>query len=561
MVNLLLTKTIDSKYILEKAKLDFNKAKEAGVRIKQLFIVPDRIAVSYQMLVLDALDIEGTVDIDVCSFRNIADNILGREAINTLNQQTETMLIRKVIEDNKEALTYFKNSAKYPGFASEMIGLLTTLRANGINPDSLESLITAVDEKYRSKIADIKLLLSKYISELDGRMDYITKLEMLKQYIHRFNDKHDQEVTEFKYADYYIYVSEFFNFSQIELDILKELFNSDALTQKYIAIPYSENDNSYIFPNSLKSKFEMLFANLKIEEVYKNEKLAYKEYETIQSELFGFNQIKAAETKSEVMEIWVANNIENEVKSLASQIKQLIANGARYKDIACICCDVPTYTEPIDSLFKKYEIPYFTDVKAQLMDQKITRILMLALKIKMSNSYLQADVFALLKAFGDSIAKRDDINNFENYCLKYGIEFNKFENPINDNPKMESIRSKFIDLLKPLDFAKTNTVKEMIDTISAFLEKIDAKGICESLAEEQKENGYAVESSVTNQSYKKLMMILEQLANERMLGNCKMAKDEFVKVLEATILSVTIATIPMYIDCVYGSREFSERIR
>ena len=104
MVNLLLTKTIDSKYLLERAKQDYDQAKAAGVKIKQLFIVPDRIVVSYQMLILEALEIEGSTNIDVCSFRNLADNILGREAVNSLNQQTETMLIRKVIEDNKSKL-------------------------------------------------------------------------------------------------------------------------------------------------------------------------------------------------------------------------------------------------------------------------------------------------------------------------------------------------------------------------------------------------------------------------------------------------------------------------
>ena len=550
MVNLLLTKTIDSKYLLERAKQDYDEAKAAGVKIKQLFIVPDRIVVSYQMLILEALEIEGSTNIDVCSFRNLADNILGREAVNSLNQQTETMLIRKVIEDNKSKLEYFKNSAKYPGFAVEMIRLITTLRSNGINPDSLGNLLNSVSEKYKNKIRDIQLILSSYLKELDSREDYISKLEKLKNYIHAYNDSNDDTVKEYKYADYNIYVAEFFNFSQIELNILKEMFNNDALTKKYIAIPYSENDNSYIFPNYLKSKFESMFANLNIEEVYKQEELKPNIYEDIQSELFGFNKINRSEKAKEI-EIQVANNIENEVKALASQIKLLIHKGARYKDIACICCDVPTYTDTITSIFKKYDIPYFTDVKAQLIDQKITKILMLALKIKLNKSFLQADVFALLKAFGDVIAKRDDINRFENYCLKNGIEFNKFENKIEEDKVLEDIRLKLLSLLKPLDFTEAVNVKEMIAAIRAFLDKIDAKKICEDLATQQQEQKMDIESSVTLQSYKKLTQILEQLENEKMLGECKMAKDVFVKVFEATLLSVTITTIPMYIDCVY----------
>ena len=59
MVNLFLTKTIDSKYLIDVIKNNNPKGS------KHLFVVPDRIVLSYEMLVLDAIGQEGTMDIEV----------------------------------------------------------------------------------------------------------------------------------------------------------------------------------------------------------------------------------------------------------------------------------------------------------------------------------------------------------------------------------------------------------------------------------------------------------------------------------------------------------------
>ena len=556
MVNLILAKTIDSKYILQKAVKDF---KESNGKAKQLFIVPDRIVVSYQMMVLEALGIEGSIDIEVCSFRTLADLVLGRKAKKALNQQMETMLIRKVIEDSKGDFEYYQKSAQYPGFAQEAIRLITTLRTNRINPEQLDILIENLDSKYKSKVHDIKLMLSKYISALGDNVDYVSKLQMLKDYIHDYYTKDKEIKLGFDFPEYNVYVSEFFGFSEVELEILKELFNNSD-RRNYVAIPYSKSDNSYIFPNYLKDKFENQFKNVNLEEAYKEEQLLFNEYETIQNTLFGYTAIEKAKQKSNVLEVQVASNIESEVKSMASLIKLLISNkesGIRYKDIACICCDVPTYNETIQSIFKKYEIPFFTDIKAPLMDQNLTKILLYALKVKINKNYSQADVFALIKELGETLASFDDINEFENYCLRFGIDRQfKFEKEF-ENEKMEQIRKKLLYFLKPLDFSEAVYVKDVIQNIRKFLDGINAKGICDKLAEEQLNNGYDVESSVTQQSYKKIMELLDQFEDANLIGSCKMGREDNIsqevlyKIIESTILSVTITTIPMYIDCVY----------
>ena len=538
MVNLFLTKTIDSKYLIDVIKNNNPKGS------KHLFIVPDRIVLSYEMLVLDAIGQEGTMDIEVRSFRTLADAVLKNDVSKTLNQQTETMLVRKIIEEKKGDFEYYKRASQYVGFAKEVLSLIALIRGNGVSVEAIKNLSEKLPDKYKNKVRDILYIYSEYIRLLNnGYSDYMSKLEGLRD---RFKDS--------EYADYNIYISEFNSFSQIELDIINEVVGS---TQNvYITLPYSDNDNNYIFPTEVANNITNIANQRGVSIVTKN---LYKEEELnpsfapIYDTLFGFKD-DYKYTPTEDIDIQVSKNPEDEIKTLAIQIKELVKAGNRYKDIACVCCDIDNYKATFESVFKKYEIPYFADAKDQLINQNLTKILINALKVKV-NRFMQADVFALIKEL-DAIFTIDEINEFENYCLQYGIEFeNKFNQPfictgdIKKQDRVNKFREKLLDILSPLDFKECIFVKEYIEKIQDFFAKINAEKICNDLAQSQEDMEYNVESSVTKQVLKKINAVLDQF--DSMLGNCEMSFTRFYKILESTIASVTITTIPMYIDCVY----------
>ena len=540
MINLIKTKTIDSKYILQKLYDNYNNPQRGKKR--SLFIVPDRIVLSYEMLILDKLNIEGTVDIDVASFRTLADKVLGKSAKRSLNQQTETMLVRKIIEEKCGEFKYFKTAAAYVGFANEVLSLLALIRGNGIDVDSIRRLIPAMPDKYRNKTSDILLIYDEYIKLLSNDYsDYISKLEALRD----------------NFPDYYddIYISEFTSFSKIELDIIGELIKKAQ--NVYITLPYTKASqaNSYIFPSKAIENIKALAKDFGIacnEEIFEDE-LA-PQFKTLYEDLFSFKKFERSSVQDSTIKVKVAKNPEDEVKSLAIQIKELVNNGCRYKDIACVCCDVENYKATFESLLKKYDIPYYIDAKEQLVNQNLTKILLNGIKVR-QNGYLQIDVFALLKELS-YIFDIQQINEFENYCLKHGVEFEgKFKNELayEEDPalldRVNKIRKKLVYILSPLDFKECITVKDCVDRIRAFFEAINAQDLCDRLAKDQEKAGLSVESSVTNQVYRKILAILDQF--DLMLGDCKMSHKKFIKILESTIASVTITTIPMYIDCVY----------
>lgn len=536
MINLVLTNTIDSNFILKKLKQNYTRGE------KHLVIVPDRIVLSYEMLVYDYLDIAGSFDIEVVSFSRLADLILAKNAKTMLNKQTEIMLIRKVIEDNKDKLRYYKNAANKIGFAEEILKIISAIRQNGISVDNVENLASQIPVKFKNKTEDILFIYRMYIKKLqDSTLDSISKIEALAQ---AFKDS--------IYANYNIYISEFMSFSQIELDVIKEFIK--FAPQVFVGLPYSKEDNSHIFPNEFVRRFEAIAAECEQRIVieHDDEKLDI-EFEAIRKNLFNYKKIcgKIIDPKVEIYEV---ADQEKEIKNLAISIKRLIKEKKiRYKDIACVCCDLKGYYSTIQAVFSKYEIPYYMDIKTMLVNQVLAKLLLSAIKI-VSDGYLQQDVFAFMSE-ATMFFTKDDILSFENYCLKYGIEFkDRFKKDFlfgdeKLSQKMMKIQQKFLSILKPLENNKNNDTLSHVKVIRTFLESINASALCEDFAALQEKNGYKVEASATRQSFRKIQDILDQM--EKILSDCVMDFNQFNKILETTITSQEISTVPMYIDCVY----------
>ena len=507
---------------------------------------------SYEMLIFDYLNIQGSMDITVESFRTLASRI-NKTDKKILNQQTEIMLIRKIVEEKSKEFKFYKTAVNYVGFAKEVLDLIALIRGNGISTEILKGLIENKNfpQKYKNKTEDILLIYSEYINLLkDNYSDYISNLEYL---IENYNKSEE-------YADTSIYISEFDSFSKIELDIIAAL--AQSAPNLYLSLPYTEGENDYIFPTKVVDKIRAIAHDIgvKYEEtnIYKDEELK-QGFKELYDNLYAYKKLGVMPRANNI-EVRVAKNPEEEVKSLAIQIKQLIAKGNRYKDIACVCCDVNNYKDTIERVFKRYNIPYFSDVKEQLSNQCLTRLLLNGLKVNL-NGYMQIDVFAFIKdltALGDEFSI-DQINEFENYCLQYGIEYeskfkgeffySKDEHFQKKQIELNKLRAKIVAILDALNLKESVTVSDYIEKIKSFMDAIHADKLTDDLAKAQQEQGNDAASSVTNQVLKKISAILDQF--NLLLGDCKMGKEKFYKILESTFASIEIATIPMYIDCVY----------
>ena len=556
MINIILTPILTSKPILKKIKENFDG------KSRHLLIVPDRFTLSYeksaidfignndestQKEVLDYLGIRGSFELEVSSFSKLADRFLKRKALRLLDKQSEIMLLRKVIEENKDSLVCFGRAIKQASFAEEMYAAISQIRNSGVTVEQLQALDGKLDSKTQMKTRDIALLYSRYVQALQqGYVDGTSKLQAFA------NGIEDSEL-----ADYHIYLTDFTSLTRVEKDIVQAMmktamsFDACLLSSVY--------DNSFIYPQSMQDDFVAMAQRVgQIVNIERYDPCLGGDMGALQRGLFSCEK-PTAPSRSGQVKLYVAGDVEQEIKHVARQINSLIRSGeARYKDIAIVCPDFEGYGDKIYKIFQDYGVSYYCDVKTPLITQALPKTLYAAIKAKLSG-YGQREVLAYAKSPLTGL-DYEDVCIFENYCLEKGVEYGKFldkwEIECVEDERAERVRAYLMDSLYKLDI-DVKTVAEASVSVNAFLIACDLEKKNQALAQKQSQEGLSVESAVTVQCYDKVKKILDQAVG--IMGDTAMDMDKFLSVLFSAIAGAEVSTTPLYVDSVFVGDMTSSR--
>lgn len=533
MIELIFTNTLDSFPILEKLKNSLSETK------KHLLFVPDRFSLSYQKAVLEHLGIKGSFDIEVTSFVRLADKLLENDK-KVLDKQSEVMLLRKVIEENKKELLCFKRATSGVNFANDMYAAISQIRNSNIPVKRMAECVDNLPTRIANKTKDIVKIYRSYVEQLQsGYTDGTSKLQALTDRIYtgELNDCN-------------IYVSDFMSFSGVEYEALKALMLNSMNTT--ICLVNGEGENKHVFPFDVKSRLFSIFEEIGITPkiTYRNEDLK-GDAKVINEQLYGYYPKKET-VSSGYTEVYSCKDIAEEVKNVARLInKHVRRDGARYKDIAIVCCDFPAYVPYIKSVFGAFGIPFYADVKQPLSQQAVTKLLASAIRCALSG-FECADVTELSKQIL-LLLEYDDVCVFENYCLKYGIEYTRFLAPFTIGDEEErkiadGIRAKLVKLVLPF-VRLEGRVSDYTSKVREFFKTVDAQTLVNQLAQKQSQEGYDELSSVTVQSLQKILLLLDRC--DAMLGGENMSFEEFYRVLATAVESVEMSNIPLYVDSVF----------
>lgn len=532
MIELILTNTLDSAPILEKLKSSTASSK------KHMLFVPDRFSLSYQKAVLEYLNIKGTFDIEVTSFPRLANQLLkGKSRL--LDKQSEIMLLRKVIEDNKSNLLCFSKLGKSADFANDMYAAISQIRNSNIAVEKMAQAIGDLPERIANKTKDIVTIYKDYVEFLqEGYSDGTSKLQALADLIYQGT-----------LNDYNIYISDFMSFSSVEYEIIKALMlNSLNLS---ICLVYSQGGNSQVFPYEVKSRLlsiaEDCGIGVKISHV---EQKLTGDALLIHKGLYGYKKI--AGERDGRMSVVACSDVAQEIKTVAREINYSVRKeGARYKDIAIVCCDFENYAPYIKNVFDNFGIPFYADIKQPLSAQTIAKLITSAIRV-VAEDFASSQVAEYAKhPFVTSDYNEACI--FENYCLKYGIEYTRFLSPFTIGEESvkevaEKVRKRVISTLASIS-KDEKSAKDFALSIESFIRDCEAESKIESLAERQSLDGYEELSSITLQSSRKIQSLLNSI--KAMLGESVMTLDEFYGIFTTAVESVEMSNIPLYSDCVF----------
>lgn len=539
-----------------------------------IVIVPEQFTLETQKDLVKLHPSSGIMQIEVLSFQRLAYRIfdeLGVANKTLLGNTGQGMVIRKILEDNRDKLElFYKNSGKN-GFIKELKSIITELFQYDISSTDLMSLTNEDKPLLKTKLNDIALVydeFNKYIKE-----KYITTEETLDLLSHA--------ITKSKFLqDAIIWIDGFYGFTPIQYKVINEILSK--VQKLYLTFTIDSVDNLDDLRDDSGLFFESKKAMNKINTLARNQEINIKENIFIEHSIpHRFRQnssiahleknifrypYKIYDKTVEGIHIYSASDIRQEVDHVANRIIELVRNeNIRYKDIAIVTGDLNGYENKIEQLFKDYEIPFFIDRKKTILSHPLVELIRSALDI-ISKNWSYESVFGYLKT-SLSGADRDHIDLLENYVLAYGIRGRKRWQQIWEYPytnlqheenkdylkdvldNINQVRERIIEPLLVLNDRINNSkveVREITEALYGLLDYLGVEDKIKAYADKFSRNNHLLLEREYQQIYPIIMDLLDKIVE--ILGKEQVSVKEYSAILESGLEQCELGLVPPGLD-------------
>lgn len=602
----------DKKKILFDQMMNWMEDKDAQV----FYLVPDHMKFESEMAILDRIKnsqpdndrhLAGMINLQVFSFSRLAWYFLQDTALYSHSQLTETgltMLMRRLLRENEEALTIFRGESQQQGFVEKTTELFMELRNARVMPKDLTDISGQLFEDepgtrdFLLKLKDITLLYDSFLSHLEGK--YIEKEDVLEALI--------EEVKIRDLSRTHIIIDNFHRFSAQEQELVlqmvehaKDVKVSLILDKKYAVEPPEMTDFFYqtgmtyfrLYQEARNRRLQVL--NDTVVKDNSHERCdALQNFEDYWVSSFDLSPERRSEQSadySNCIEIREAESRQAEVLHTATTIKQLVAEGNyRYKDILVSARTLEDYKMLMDSTFAENDIPLFIDEADKMSNHALVECIQSLVNIY-KRHYRYEDVMRFLKtelfipvedertipkeknerlSFWSSRAEswRKSVDTLENVMLAYGYEGNdwvrdedwiyarfhleEMDDQLDADKRMQEqanqarsiIRSAFLPFYKQLDRVGTN--REAVRLIYQFLERhrIDAQLLY--WRDQALEDGDLEDARKHEQVWQTFIQLLDEFVD--VLGDETWEVDTFLSILETGFEQATYSIVPPSID-------------
>ncbi len=269
-----------------------------------------------------------------------------------------------------------------------------------------------------------------------------------------------------------------------------------------------------------------------------------------------------------------------ECSAAAAEILRRVRGGARFRDIAVAACDSEGYGSIADSVFEKYGVPVYRNVKTDILTMPPVLAITSALRAVMSG-WDYDSVFSYLKT-GYSPISPEECDVLENYVIMWNIRgsmwYRDEEWSLSPGgygaPADEAVLEKINDIrrraARPLrkletDMQGASTDGERLTVLYGFIEETGIYERLEEEAERLRQMNEAEEAEKLRQLGEILTGAFEQYYSTA--GECESRAEEFLYRLELLLSKYDMGAIPTSVDSVVfggidriGSREIKHLI-
>lgn len=555
---------------------------EAGEhRDKRYFvIVPDQFTMQTQMDMVEHSPGKGIMNIDVLSFSRLAHRIFEEtNAVDklVLDDTGKSLVLRKLVSQVIDDVPYISGNLKRTGFIHEIKSSISEFMQYGIGDEELKQLIEYSSGKgaLKAKLTDLSVLYSKF-REYIGE-SYITTEESM--------DLLAKQLLESNLIKNSVVVFDgFTGFTPVQMRVLGRLFR--LCDEVYITLTLDgektgcKDEAHELFAFTAKSYAGLMKlasdvgVDVKINDAFSTNYRFKDKTDLLYLERNIFRSIpkdKVFAEAPEHIELYEAADIQSEAGLVAQKIRELVAGGNQYRDIAVVTGNLGDYENHISREFAKFDIPVYMDKTRAVVLNPIVEFTKSMLRIFIKN--FDADSVCRFLRTGLGGFDMEQVDVFDNFCQKSGlrgkkaytdfdeykskyIEQKKKAGKLSDRAEKElevvsQIVEKLGGIIAPaLDKGITATgLKPVTTYVEALYEcylKADAYSSLKAYEEKFKEEGNYIREKEYSQVYRATMELLEQIHS--LLGNEEIALEEFSDILEAGFDEITLGTIPQSVD-------------
>ena len=528
--------------------------------------VPEQFTMETQKNIVFNHPDHGVMNIDIVSFERLAYRIFEEQNVTlkpVLDDCGKLLILRKVIEENKDRLEIYSKNVNKVGFVVNMKSLISELLQYDISVEKLDELLEKCGNKkiLGAKLKDISIIYTEFKKELGE--DFLTSEEILKclcTYIGSSNIIRKSTVVFDGYT----------GFTPIQYKVIELLMIHAKNVVVTVTMDTKENYRNisgehelfYLSKETINKLYELADKNnIECKEDilmddgvcrrFNNEPLRH-----LEKNVFRFKNAPYEGKTDDCISIFEAFNPHQEINYVVYRIKSLVKEGYRFKDIAVVSGDNAAYSKYISKIFEASGISTFIDDKKGVLGNPLIELIRTSLLVAHEN-FSYDSVFRMLKTKLTGI-EDEAVDILENYVIACGIKgysaykkewVKKYNSADEINLEyINSVRKGYMEKYEPLYRAITKRGATVSDIIKALYAYLDDIGVYDRLLAIKTEVGEKLLEKEFETIYDSVIDIFEKTV--RLIGNQCIPPDELANILDTGFEQVRISIIPPIVDSV-----------
>ena len=521
----------------------------------QLLLVPEHTSHEAELDLCRACGPTASRNAEVLTFQSLATRVLsetGGLAEVTLDNGGKLLTMRRCLQELHSNLKVFGRPSQRAAFLHQLTTLADEFYAYQIAPETLYRHVADMEGAMGDKLRDVALIFAAYDARLrNGETDVRSRVQKLHDSLpqsHYLDGK-----------DLYLDGFSFFN-KQEESVLALALRRCHSVTVTLLG-----DRSGQLFQNAAAQKERLVRM---AHEAGVECRLAYLSRQDdsplghLERHCFGSDAVWEEETGA--VALYQAAIAYTEVEYVSARIRQLAAQGYRYRDIAVASRSMDIYGPLLESVFRRDGIPAYISRRSDILEKPVMTLLLSAVDA-VTGGFEYEDMFRYLKT-GMTGVTAAECDLLENYVIRWDIRGNMW---LRDVPWTLNPDGYGLDMTeeRTVRLEEINRIREKVrgplsaladglkqrpaarDKARTLYEFAAAAGVPDALRETADERLSAGQVQLAEE-YAQLWQIFCDVLDQfvEILGDTELDGEEFARLLRLVLTQYSVGTIPATLD-------------